>query len=280
MFQHFYHMFTTRPNIRAPELNETSDNSLKKYHNLIYLAFSAFKVHVGWFDLVNHFFLPPGHSHDLEDQRFKLLKSAFYRSNEVLTWDDFVKICRTCLSSTPMEVITDIFIFDWKAWLQPWIRKLRNHSKWRAFQFSKHPANPDVVVMKWKEHESSPGPFHGSDTYPDGIELLLDLPPGLPTRKRPNLIPLADLQLQQCIPALHGSAQMFWEEVIDTATIPNLNTMPDLPDDYFDFRKFAYSTWQHTQAPVQQERVCIFFIFYLITSSSTLDSYLADCVVC
>ncbi len=55
--------------------------------------------------------------------------------------------------------------------------------------------------------------------------------------------------------------------------------MPDLLD-YFDFKKFAYSTWQYTQAPVQQEQVCIFFFFYLITSSSLLDSYLADCIVC
>ncbi len=209
MFNHFYRMFSTKPDIRAPELNETSDNGPAEYHNLIYLAWSAFKVRVGWFDIVNHFFLPPEHSYDLEDQRFKLLKTAFYCQAEVLTWNDFLKVCSTCLSSTPMEVITDILVFDWDNWLRPWCRKISHHKQWRAFQFSKHPTNPEIVIMKWKENESTPGPFHGTDAHPEGIELLLEIPPGKPTRILPKQIPVDDLQLQNCLPALNGLAQLF-----------------------------------------------------------------------
>ncbi len=80
-------MFNKFPSIRAPELNETSDGCPEEYHNAIYLAWSAFKVHIGWFTKVNHFFLSPRHSHDLQDQRWQLLKSAFYKANKVFTWN-------------------------------------------------------------------------------------------------------------------------------------------------------------------------------------------------
>ncbi len=141
-------MFNKFPSIQAPELNETSDGCPGEYHNAIYLAWFVFKVRIGWFTKVNHFFLSPGHLHDLQDQRWQLLKSTFYKANEVFTWNQFIEICKQCLSSTPIEVITDIFIFDWKAWFKPWVCIISNHSKWRAFNFTIHPTKPDVVVMK------------------------------------------------------------------------------------------------------------------------------------
>ena len=61
---------------RAPELNETSDGSPKEYKNMIYMAFSCFKVLANWFEVVNHYVLPAGHSHDLQDQAWALLKGG------------------------------------------------------------------------------------------------------------------------------------------------------------------------------------------------------------
>jgi hypothetical protein len=78
MYHHFYTIFSKPDCPRAPELNETFDSSLKEYKNTVYLAWACLKVMMNWFTRANHFYLMPGHSHDAQDQVWKVLKTGMY----------------------------------------------------------------------------------------------------------------------------------------------------------------------------------------------------------
>jgi hypothetical protein len=247
MYHHFVSMFNRPDCPRAPELNETSDGSPKEYKNILYLAFAAFKVLVGWFETVQHYFLGPGHSHDAQDQTWKVLKSSFY-SSRVITFPAFTSLCQRSFSSNRPEVITDMLVFDWESWLSPWVQHLRNHTRWRAFQFSRSPTNLHSVVMKWKESESSSDQFHGSEQFPDGIELLFEIPFGHPQRIEPIPIAHADLEkIPKCLPDMNSSEQLHWEETIAEQELPDTG-LARVPDRYFDFHRFDYTTW-HEEHP-------------------------------
>jgi len=241
-YQHYYNMLK-QPNVpRAPVLYETSDGSPKEYKNMVNMCHACFKVLVGMFDEVNMIFLPPGHSHDLQDQAWKHLKRAFY-SSRVITWNDLLTIMKRAFSSFQPEVITDIFIFDWKTWFQPWMTLIKNHASWRAFKFFKNPQKPHSVMMMWKENEFSNEAFHGSDEHPEGIELLLEMPPGTPARIYPSTFDMTKLEkVETTFPNMTPAEKIWWEEVLNIEGIPDYCNTP-IPDDYFDFEKFKYSAW-------------------------------------
>jgi len=258
MYHHFYTMFNKPDCPRAPELNETSDGSPKEYKNILYLAFACFKILAGWFDTVNHYFLGPGHSHDAQDQVWKVLKSSFY-SSRVMTFPAFTSLCQRSFSTQRPQVITDMLIFDWENWLGPWLVHLHNHSRWRAFQFTRSSTNPHSVVMKWKESESSSDQFHGSDEFPEGIELLFEIPFGRPQRIVHTDIDQTDIEnIASCYPDMQPVERLYWEEVVNDAQLPE-TALASVPADYFDFQKFSYTAWHddhpetyHAPISVQQ----------------------------
>jgi len=247
MYNHFYRMFSIPDHPRAPELNETSDGSPKEYKNSVYLAFAALKIIIGWFERVNHFFLGPGHSHEEQDGIWHVLKNGFYQSR-VGTFARFVTLCTQAFQTAKPEVITKFPVFDWETWLRPWMLAIHHHSKWRAFQFTRLPHNPNAVLMKWKECESTPGDFHGSASHPDGIELLLELPSGTPNRIISQYFRPHDIaDIPKCFNDLNPDERMYWEEVLNESMLSD-NTSPPVPDDYFDFDRLSYNTW-HTAHP-------------------------------
>lgn len=197
------------------------------------------------FDEVYLYMLPPGHSHDLQDQAWSNMKKAFY-SSHCITWEDLLNILKRAFSTMVPEVVADIYVFDWKKWFRPWMQTISDHMRWRAFKISRHPTNAASVVLQWKENELSGENFHGSAEHPHGIELLLELPPGTPDRIFPS--PL-DLQRLKEIPSTFTNfspAQItWWEEVLQQAEIPDYGTA-SVPEDYFDFAKLSYATWLTT----------------------------------
>ena len=104
-------MFSVLDHSHAPELNETSDESPKKYKNTVYLAFAALKIITGWFERVNHFFLGPGHLHEEQDRIWHVLKNRFYQSC-VGTFARFVTLCTQAFQTAKPEVITKFPVFD------------------------------------------------------------------------------------------------------------------------------------------------------------------------
>lgn len=249
-------MFARGNVARAPELNETSDGSPKEYKNALYLAFAALKVFFGWFPRINHYFLGPGHSHDEQDAIWKIIKHAFYTSR-TMTFAAFITLCRRAFAKTKPEVIAKFPVFDWDTWLRPWMAQLHQHSKWRVFQFTRSLTNPQAVVMKWKESESTPGDFHGSDEHPNGIELLMEIPPGLSTRVTPTSFDAADVtDITKCFQDLTAEERVYWEEIISEQALPD-NELPAIPEDYFDFTKFSYEAWQATNPETFQHPVTI-----------------------
>jgi hypothetical protein len=259
MFHHFVNMFS-RPNIaRAPTLNETSDGSPKEYKNVLYMAWSCFLVLTDWFREVSHYYLMPGHSHDLQDQAWKTLKQGFYSTRNI-TWDKFVALLTRAFSTFKPEVITKLFVFDWETWLRPWMRKLKHHSKWRAFRFIRSPTDPASVLMTWKESESSPGDFKGSTEHPNGIEILLEIPFGSPSRIPQSQLNVDDFhEIERCFSELTAEEKLYWEELISEAELPN-TTVPEVPDDYFNFQRFSFTNWEREhpqtfQEPTQHEPV-------------------------
>jgi hypothetical protein len=259
MYMHFVSMLSRPDCPRAPELNETSDGSPKEYKNISMLCFAAFKVLINWFPTVNHYYLHPGHSHDLQDQAWATMKTNFYQ-RKTITWEDFLDLTRKCFSTIKPEIITQLFVFDWTAWFRPWMRKLKNHRDWRAFSFRKHPTDPSSVLMKWKQSESSVEDFHGSDEHPDGIEILLEIPLSQPERIFPNpLDPSTFPDINQTFTSMTAEQRTWWEELIEICELPDTPTLP-IPDNYFDFKRFDYDTWlenhpyQHRE-PVSFTRV-------------------------
>ena len=242
-----------RPNCpRAPELNETSDDSPKEYKNVLMLCFAAMKVLFNWFHNVNHYYLHPRHSHDLQDQAWAVLKTNFYKQRTI-TWEDFLLLVQKCFSTIKPEIITQLFVFDWATWLRPWMRKLKHHRDWRAFSFSRHPTDPSSVMMKWKKSESSTEDFHGSEQHPDGIEILLEIPPGQPERIFPTKLNPKDLtDLRSTFGSMSAEQRSWWEELVATCELPN-NEESAIPTDYFNYKRFDYDIWlaAHPYTPRQ-----------------------------
>ena len=254
MYQHYYSMFSKQDVVRAPVLNETTDGSSKEYKNTANMAFACFKVLSGWFDEVNLFFLPPGHSHDLQDQAWANLKKAFY-SHRHITYPDFVSLCKRAFSTFRPEVIEKYFVFDWKTWLHPWMRQLKNHSHWRAFEFRRSSSNPQAVLMRWKASKGSSEAFHGSEEYPDGVEILLEIPEGRPARILPTRVNLAEMpKIHKTFSIMTQEQRAWWEELQETVEVPN-QEVPEVPSDYFDFAKFSYASWLVAHPSLHQEPV-------------------------
>jgi hypothetical protein len=78
MYHHFYTIFSKPDCSHAPELNKIFDGSPKEYKNTVYLAWACLKVMMNWFTRANHFYLMLGHSHDTQDQVWKVLKIGMY----------------------------------------------------------------------------------------------------------------------------------------------------------------------------------------------------------
>ena len=171
-----------------------------------------------------------------------------------------MKLCQQSFSTFKPEVIKDIFVFDWEVWFQPWMRALENHSHYRAFQFRRNPTNPTSVLMKYKMSESSTEEFHGSPTHPEGIEILLEMPPGFPNRILPTDIDVTRIpEIEATYKNLTGEQRMWWEELLETNTLPDTQ-IPTLPEEYKNYERFNYAIWeeQHPyqhQIPVAHNRV-------------------------
>jgi hypothetical protein len=276
MYHHLYTMLS-RPNCpRSPELNETSDGSPKEYKNALYLAFAALKVLIGWFECTHHYFLGPGHSHDEQDSIWKTLKNGFYQSR-VTTFPKFVACCQRSFTTAKPEIITKFAVFDWETWLRPWMQLLSQHSKWRAFEFTRSSTNPAAVVMKWKESESDAGDFHGSPQYPNGIELLLEVPPGLPKRIHPANFNIRDVvDICKCFPELTAEEKIYWEEVENELAFPDSELSP-VPEDYFDFNKFVYATWYEDHPDSFQQPATMSTSLHNIEVDSSSGLFLISC---
>ena len=251
-YQHYYKMITQPGCPRAPVLYETSDGSPHEYKNVENLCSAAYKVLTNMFEEVYLYFLPPGHSHDLQDQAWRHLKRAFY-SSRVITWNDLLRVLSGAFPTFKPEIIPDILIFDWKEYFRPWRNLISHHSKWRAFKFFKHPQHANTVMMMWKENEFSAEPFHGSNEHPDGIELLLQIPPGVPKRIFPAEIDMAKLdKILQTFPNFSPSERLWWEELLSSESVPNYENVA-VPEDYFDHEKLSYRVWSERNPFVFQQ---------------------------
>jgi hypothetical protein len=248
-------MFTLSNCAQAPTLFETTDGSPKEYKNVVNLCSACFKVLTGMFEEVYLYFLPPGHSHDLQDQAWSHLKKGFYSSRSIV-WNDLLNVAKRSFATFTPEVFTDIYVYDWKSWFAPWHNAIKHHSKWRAFKVFKHSTNQNAVMLMWKENEFSNEDFHGSEEHPEGIELLLQLPPGQPAQILPKPLDLTILtEVHKTFVNMHPSEKVWWEEILQTGVIPGYCTSIP-PVDYFDFPKLSYAKWQDQhpnsfQQPVQ-----------------------------
>lgn len=117
-YQHYYKMFTLSNCAQAPTLFETTDGSPKEYKNVVDLCSACFKVLTGMFEEVYLYFLPPGHSHDLQDQAWSHLKKGFYSSQSIV-WNDLFNVAKRSFATFTPEVFTDIYVYDWKSWFAP-----------------------------------------------------------------------------------------------------------------------------------------------------------------
>jgi hypothetical protein len=111
---------------------------------------------------------------------------------------------------------------------------------------------PSSVMMMWKENEFSNEEFHGSEEHPEGIELLLELLPGKPEQILPRPLDLQNLaDIHKTFDNMKPEELVWWEEVLQVGVIPNYSTA-DPPEDYFNFEKLSYATWQITHPLLYQ----------------------------
>lgn len=117
-----------------------TDNCWKDNKNRYWMSFWAFMIHLGWVDSVEHVFLPPGHSHDMVDNKcFKPIGRTSRLCWDIWTIPDFqsFKDRAFCGNSIAPSDLQNISMFAWSNFFSPFLRKFKWHSKFRAFLWKK-----------------------------------------------------------------------------------------------------------------------------------------------
>ena len=168
------------------------DNCFKENKNMFVFAFCVLLVEKDIFQQVEMHFLPPGHTHDSNDACFVPVAKGEKKFN-CFTPEDFDEFAKQCFKNYDRKPNLQLIqnIYDWKAWLQPYIRDLSGHSKARSFLFKK---NQNEGVMFCKESALHPDWIGYEGSTQNGFQFLIDRPGGFPSKLIPKPIPKQFLQ--------------------------------------------------------------------------------------
>lgn len=159
------------------------DNCYRENKNRHHLAFCHVLVEKRWFSEIFVTFLPSGHTHEDIDRMFRRYHDL-RKCEDCDTASDFVVnwVTEAYRSNVP-KIKYVIQRYDWKAWLNPHLHQLGQHSFFRAFHFFRD-TGTDLVVFKVKQSPLDDGWTGRSGANSVGFEMIRSTPPGFP-----NLLP-------------------------------------------------------------------------------------------
>ena len=170
LYNHIYRMINTSGMQRAPICHFQADNAWKDCKNKYNLAFCALLIHAEIFQEIYFSMLPPGHTHEFQDSEFSVVKRA-YRQRRTSVLSDFLNLANAAFAKNNKHRISlDVLMFDWKTWLKTFIPSITGHSAPHAFMFRKD-SETNSVLMTYKNWWTDQEVFHGSQQYPNGIEV-------------------------------------------------------------------------------------------------------------
>ena len=88
-----------------------------------------------WFDTIELIYLPVGHTHEKCDGILFGPIGRLKKTHQIYTPEDFPKFASKAFQRLPPVLTSDIFVWDWKAWMSSQLRQLKNFKKIRCFRF-------------------------------------------------------------------------------------------------------------------------------------------------
>ena len=156
------------------------DNCARENKNRHHLAFCHVLVEKRWFKDIFVTFLPTGHTHEDIDRMFRRYHDL-RKCEDCDTASDFIALWvteayRTCIPK--VKYVTRRY--DWKAWLDPHLHDMGQHSFFRAFHFFRDANCNDLVVFKVKRSPLDDTWIGREANTNVGFEMMRSTPRGFP----------------------------------------------------------------------------------------------------
>ena len=228
-------MLIVEQRVHPQELYIQADNCWRENKNRWVMAFCSWLVMMGIFRRVTLSFLIQGHTHEDIDHQFSGIARKY---NQTILWT-LRDLLNLIPSAYPTEATRPLgielpFIFDWKEFFNPFLLSLGGHVGPHVFIFHRN-ENKEVVMM-YKDYHSSLDPLRGGDEG-KGIIVLSAVPEGSPTSLLPTPLNAGEKAMVRDLYAMAGfpqEAKDIWDRLLNRA-----ETIPVLPDDYFNFALYT-----------------------------------------
>lgn len=232
------------------------DNCWRDNKNKWFFGFMAKLVDMNWFHSVEIYYLSPGHSHAMVDREcFKPLGRharalySYWTPDEF--WTNFVsRAFRRTLKR--LSTLAYVAVWDWKDWMEPYLRNMRWHSFQRAFLIHKE---DNKVQLRFKASILR-ADWRGLKNAPEnGLEILRDIPENeIPTVIAPT--PLLDEEFDDLftLSNMPSHIQTFWETFKNDQFDENFGIPPaEWEDDFWLAEDSSVSSERSSTASTEED---------------------------
>jgi hypothetical protein len=213
------------------------DNCWRDNKNKWFFGFLAKLISLNWFHSVEIYYLSPGHSHAIVDREcFKPLgrnaRSLYSYWTPDEFWNNFVAQAFR-KTTKKLGSMAHVVVWNWKNWMEPYLRKMKFHSFQRAFLLTKEDGKP---VLRFKTHILKTN-WRGLKNAPEnGLEIVRPFPAHThPDVIPPTPLPNEDFEDLLTLSNMPAHIQTFWETFIEHQFNDNFATEPDEWYDDLDF---------------------------------------------
>lgn len=104
----------------------------------------------GWFSEITLIYLPVGHTHEKVDRDLFAPLGNIKKVRKCETAANFPDFTANAFRKCNWKptLTTDIFVWDWRAWLNPYMRQIEGFKDFRAFHFYLNRQNDPVMMCK------------------------------------------------------------------------------------------------------------------------------------
>ncbi|KAL9956144.1 hypothetical protein ACROYT_G037583 [Oculina patagonica] len=193
-----------------PYLFLQMDNCYRECKNRYILGFCSLLVEKGIFKEVRLSFLMVGHTHEDVDQFFSRISRRLHKKDS-MTLPALVRNIHKAHTPAP-DVHVLKYVFDIKAWLEPYLNSVKRHVYPHAYKFFKRDGQVTMRYKKWANDKT---------WLPDGpsLHMLNGKPRGIPVLVRPETKKLMDIKdLQESVKKcsrLTNEDQMWWSSFVN-----------------------------------------------------------------
>jgi hypothetical protein len=126
-----------------------------------FLSFISYKK---WFKEIYVVYLPVGHTHEKVDGILFARIGQLKKTEKCETPEKFQSFVTKAFKKSPIkpQVDRNMLVWDWKAWLSPFLRDLRQFKDCQAFRFTLNQEQEPTIMYKTNILESTWVGFEGS----------------------------------------------------------------------------------------------------------------------